>query len=114
MKKEVNKSILILYTLVILILTFNIFYYIKYINSEKWQCSQITCTKIKTAQEWVNENCGKVDNKIMCNVVINNTKQLVPLEVIDPQSLNQCLEVSCVQEAKVRFVNYTLNITSQR
>ena len=112
MKKEANKSIIILYILIFLIIAFDAFYYIKFINNEKWQCSQIACTKIKAAQEWINENCAKADKKTMCNVIINDTKQLVPLEMINQQSLNQCIQVACIQEIKVRFVNYTLNITS--
>jgi len=111
-RKKINKSFIILYILIILIIAFDVFYYIKYINNEKWLCSQVACTKIKTAEEWTNENCVELNKKTMCNVIINNTKKLVPLEMINQKSLNQCIQGACVQETKVRNVNYPLNITS--
>jgi hypothetical protein len=122
MKKEINKSIIILYILIILIIASNVFYYVKYINSEKWQCSLYQCTKVKTTEEWINENCvlDSLDNKkTLCNIIINNTKQLIPLEIINQDQLQQllnqqCLKANCIQETKVRSVNYTIDMTSQK
>ncbi|MCX6711780.1 MAG: hypothetical protein NT139_01945 [Candidatus Woesearchaeota archaeon] len=119
MKKRFNKSIIILYILIILIIAFDAFYYIKFINNEKWQCSQIMCKKVKTVQEWTDENCVNDKGTTMCNVVLNNEKQLVPLQSINQQNLQQllnqqCLQGYCIQEVKVRPVNYTIDTTSQK
>ncbi|MFH0936583.1 MAG: hypothetical protein V1815_02815 [Candidatus Woesearchaeota archaeon] len=119
MKKKIDKSIIILYILIILVIAFDVFYYIKFINNEEWQCSKILCTKVKTVQEWINENCAKTDKGDMCDIIIDGTKQLIPLQSLDQQYIQQllnqqCLKGYCIQEVKIRSANYTIDTTSQK
>jgi len=80
-----------------------------------WQCSEVACGSVITAEEWVNSNCYVLPDgsgQVVCTVNINNTNQLVPLSMIDTSTLNQCLDPVCVREVRVRKVNYTIgNLT---
>jgi hypothetical protein len=80
-----------------------------------WQCSQVGCGRLITAQEWVDMNCYQLpqdNSQVVCTVNLNGTNQLVPLTMIDMSNLNQCLDPVCVQEVKVRKANYTItNLT---
>ncbi len=100
--------------LVLALLVWAVFDVINYTRSD-WQCSTVACGRVITAEEWINQNCYASPsniNEIVCTVNINNTKQLVPLSMIDTTTLAQCLEPVCVQEVRVRNVNYTItNIT---
>ncbi|MEM4244755.1 MAG: hypothetical protein QW404_00220 [Candidatus Nanoarchaeia archaeon] len=102
-------------TLIVLaLLVWAVFDITNYLKAD-WQCSTVTCGKVVTAEEWINQNCytSPTDsNQIVCTVNINNTKQLVPLNMIDTTTLTQCIEPVCVQEVMVRNVNYTItNVT---
>ncbi len=80
-----------------------------------WQCSQVGCGRVITAQEWVDRNCYPLpQNKeqVVCTVTINNTNQLVPLSMIETSTLNQCIDPVCLQEVWVRKANYSIgNLT---
>lgn len=80
-----------------------------------WQCAQVVCGKTVTADEWINQNCYPLpqnQNEIVCTVNIDNSTQLVPLRMIDTNSLNRCIDPICVQEVRVRNTNHSVsNVT---
>jgi len=84
-------------------------------EEEQWACSQYACDKAITAQDWINSNCyimPNTDNQAVCKVVVDGKEQLVPLSAINQQALNQCVEARCVQEARVRTVDYKVDLTT--
>lgn len=112
--KSVSKALVIAFVLIGVLIAFNLLSYTGMVaKDEQWVCSQYVCDKAITAQEWVNNNCYTLpdgSNKVVCKVMIENKEQLVPLDKIDTQALNQCIEARCVQEAKVRSVDYKVDL----
>jgi len=109
MKKQVNKTIIVAFTLIGCLLVFNVLNYTGMVTKDDWACSQYVCEKQITAQDWIQKNCYTLEdgsNKVMCKVIIDNKEQLIPLEMINQETLNQCVEVRCVQEARVRPADY--------
>jgi len=115
MKEGINKALVISFVLIAGLVIFNFLDYTGMVvkDEEEWVCSQYACDKAITAEEWVNKNCyvlPNTDNEIVCKVVLNDKEQLVPLNSINQQSLNQCVEARCVQEARVRAVDYKVDL----
>lgn len=77
-----------------------------------WRCSQVTCTRFMTPEEWIARFCFlNATNEMNCNVNINGVPTVIPLSVINTSAIYQCAEYACVEEVRVRSANYTLNIT---
>ncbi|MCG2717693.1 MAG: hypothetical protein L6408_02510 [Nanoarchaeota archaeon] len=113
MKQNLNKTVVITFVLIGCLLVFNVLSYTGMVTKEDWACSQYVCDKQITAQDWINENCYTLpdgSNKVMCKVIIEDKEQLISLEMIDQQALNQCVEVRCVQEARVRPADYNVDL----
>lgn len=113
MKKELNKPLVIAFVMIGILLVFNTLSYTGMIVKEDWACSQYACDKAITAEEWINTNCYIMpdgSNQAVCKVIIDNKEQLVPLNMIDTQALNQCVEARCVQEARVRPADYKVDL----
>ncbi|MDP2907978.1 MAG: hypothetical protein Q8O03_08640 [Nanoarchaeota archaeon] len=111
--KSIGKALVVAFVLIGVLIAFNLLSYTGMVTSDKWACSQYACDKTITAQEWVNNNCYTLpdgSNQVVCKVIIENKEQLVPLDKIDTQALNQCIEARCVQEAKVRSVDYKVDL----
>ena len=83
-------------------------------DGEKWACDQYVCDKVSGAEEWIQENCYPAmqgdQQAVMCSVVINGQKVLVPLENVRLENENKCVEARCIREVKARTVNYTVKI----
>jgi len=112
-KKEINKTFAIIFTLIGMLILFNILNYTGMVTKDDWACSQYTCDKAITAQEWIEKNCYTLpdgSNKVVCKVIIEEKEQIVPLDMINQQTLNQCVEARCIQEAKVRSVDYKVEL----
>lgn len=80
-------------------------------ESGAWQCNVVNCTRFMTPQEWVDQNCFLSQNETVCKINYQGTNTLLPLNQIDLKNLNQCLNYVCIQEVKVRSVNYPINTT---
>lgn len=109
-----NKALVIAFVLIAGLILFNILSYTGIVaKDEQWACAQYACDKAITAQEWVDKNCYTLpdgSNQAACKVMVDNKEQLVPLSKIDTQALNQCVEARCVQEARVRPVDYKVDL----
>lgn len=115
MAQGVNKALVISFVLIVGLIIFNFLDYTGMVvnEDEKWACSQYVCDKAITAEEWVGKNCYALpdgSNKVVCKVIIDDKEQLVPLEMINTQALNQCVEARCVQEANVRTADYKVDL----
>lgn len=114
MKKRANKTLMIAFVLIGILLAFNFLSYTGMITKEEqWACSQYVCDKAITAQEWVDKNCYVLPDgseQIVCRVIIDDKEQLVPLNMINTQALNQCIEARCVQEVRVRPADYKVEL----
>lgn len=115
MKMGINKALVIAFVLIAGLIVFSFLNYTGFAvkGDEQWACAQYACDKAITAQEWVDKNCYKLpdgDSQVVCKVIIDNKEQLVPLNKIDTQSLNQCVEARCVQEVRVRPVDYKVEL----
>ena len=111
--KQINKTLVITFALIGMLVLFNILSYTGMVTKEDWACSQYTCDKAITAQEWIDKNCYTLpdgSNKVVCKVIIEDKEQLVPLDMINQQTLNQCVEARCIQEARVRPVDYKVDL----
>jgi hypothetical protein len=117
MAQGTNKALIISFVLIAGLVIFSFLDYTGMVvkDEEGWACSQYACDKAITAQDWINSNCyimPNTNNEVVCKVVVDNKEQLVPLSSINQQALNQCVEARCVQEARVRTVNYTVDLTT--
>lgn len=115
MVKGTNKALVIAFVLIAGLIIFNFLGYTGLVikEDEQWICSQYVCDKMITAEEWVGNNCYAIpdgNNQVVCKVIIDNKEQLVPLSSINQQALNQCVEARCVQEARVRTVDYKVDL----
>ncbi|MDP2908247.1 MAG: hypothetical protein Q8N77_00400 [Nanoarchaeota archaeon] len=114
MGTNINKALVIAFVLIAGLIAFNFLGYTGFVvKDEEWVCSQYACDKMITAQEWIDKNCYALQdgsNQAICKMVINDKEQLVPLNKINTQTLNQCIEVRCIQEVKSRPVNYTVDL----
>lgn len=115
MKMEINKALVIAFVLIAGLIVFSFLNYTGFVvkEDEQWACSQYACDKVITAEEWVSKNCYTLpdgSNQAVCKVIIDDKEQLVPLNKINTQALNQCVEARCMQEVKVRPVNYTVDL----
>ncbi|MEM7819680.1 MAG: hypothetical protein QXD48_02520 [Candidatus Aenigmatarchaeota archaeon] len=81
------------------------------IPGERWKCSAVNCTKMLTGIEWANQNCFVAGNQTLCKLVINNQNQLIPIEYLNLSAIQQCIEFRCIEEIKIRNVDYVINIT---
>lgn len=108
------RLLIVAFVLIGILIAFNLLSYTGMVTGgDKWVCSQYACDKAITAQEWVDKNCYTLPdggNKVVCKVIIDDKEQLVPLDKIDTQALNQCVEARCVQEVKVRSVDYKVDL----
>ncbi len=112
---NINKSLVIAFVLIACLVLFNVLNYTGFVvkEEEQWGCSQYACDKVVTAEEWVGNNCYVLpdgSNQVICKVVIDNKEQMVPLSMINTQALNQCAEARCVQEVRVRTVDYKVDL----
>lgn len=115
MKMEINKALVIAFVLIAGLIAFSFLSYTGFVvkEDEQWACSQYACDKTITAEEWINSNCYTLpdgSSQIVCKVIIDDKEQLVPLNKINQQALNQCVEARCVQEVKVRTVDYKVDL----
>lgn len=114
MKMEINKALVIAFVLIACLIVFSFLNYSGFaVKDDQWVCSQYACDKAITAQDWINSNCyimPNTDNQVVCKVVIDGTEQLVPLSLINQEALNQCVEARCVQEVRVRNVDYKVDL----
>ncbi len=113
MDKSITTALVVAFALIGVLIAFNLMGYTGMVIKEDWACSQYACDKMITAQEWINTNCYTLpdgSNQAVCKVVIDNKEQLVPLSQINQQALNQCVEVRCVQEARVRPADYKVEL----
>lgn len=115
MAQGTNKALVISFVLIAGLMVFSFLNYTGFVvkEEEQWVCSQYACDKAITAQDWVNNNCyimPDTDNDVVCKVVIDDKEQLVPLSSINQEALNQCVEARCVQEVKVRAVDYKVDL----
>ncbi len=113
--KSVSKALVIAFVLIAGLIVFSFLNYTGFVvkEDEQWVCSQYACDKVITAEEWVNNNCYTLpdgSNQVVCKVIIDDKEQLVPLDKINQQALNQCAEARCVQEVKVRSVDYKVDL----
>lgn len=106
MKKKVSLNI-IPYILILILAGFVAFSYVRDINA-KWQCNIVNCTELMTADEWVAENCGQTVNGTMCKVTFQGQQILVPIDQLNLDNLRECKKFACVQETRVRDVNYEI------
>lgn len=115
-KKDVNKILTIAFVLIGMLILFNILSYTGMVTlgeEEQWACSQYVCDKVITAEEWINDNCYTMpdgSNQVVCKVIIEDKEQLVPLDMINQETLNKCIEARCVQEARVRPADYKVDL----
>jgi len=115
-KKEINKNLVIALSvigvlLVLNVLSFTGFTVLDTTEPEEWACSKFVCDKATTPQDWVQENCYQTPDtgEWVYKVVMEGQEKLVPLNMINQQSLSQCLEARCVQEARVRAADYAVD-----
>ncbi len=109
MKKD--RQFLIVYVVLAAIVVLILYQQIN--PKEDWQCFNVQCSKFLTPEEWARENCFLVEGKQQCRVNIQGVDQLVPLENINPDNINVCLEFKCIQEVRVRTSDYVVNVTRQ-
>lgn len=83
----------------------------------EWQCNSAQCLQFIDPQEWITENCASTllpngTSYLACRVVLDGTETSVPLDVINLTFVaQQCQVAQCVQEIRVRPVNYSLPAT---
>ncbi len=110
--KKMGIHLLLIYLLLIAMIGWSLYQQLGI--KEEWICSNAVCSKVQTPEEWIKQNCFLVEGKQQCKVNLQGTDQLIPIEKIDTSKINICLEANCIQEARVRSANYTLNITAQK
>lgn len=84
-------------------------------ESGDWACLQTVCSQSEPGGElWAQENCGTIEDENgtlieACSVVINGQEQIIQRNAINFSAIRSCTEYTCVQEIRVREVNYTVN-----
>lgn len=114
-EKKKIMHIMILYVIVIalLIWAFAAWSTDDFTGTDDWVCTQQICSASEPAGEnWAQQNCGLVNDSAgvpieACAVVIDGQQQIVPRSSINLSAIQQCTEFTCVQEVRVRNVNYT-------
>lgn len=80
----------------------------------EWQCNSAQCVEFVDPQEWITENCAQSllpngTSYLACRVVLDGAETTIPLDVINLTFVGQqCAVAQCVQEIRIRNVNYTL------
>ncbi len=84
-------------------------------QKETWKCVRATCAEFYTQEEWISNNCYlNASNKFICRVVFNNQQVEVPLEKLNLSTLRECKVYRCLEEIRVRPVNYTFTLNTTR
>ena len=82
------------------------------VETGNWECAQTACSRLMTEQEIAASVCAENDaGEMICSVNVDGEETLVPLNQLNLTGLNFCAEYVCVKEAKVRDVNYPVNVT---
>ena len=113
--KSVKSHFTILYVLLVaaVILTGLQFAAVQQDASEgSWECIQTACAGYMSEGEIIDNICRQTNGTYMCSVNVDGQVGQVPLERLNLSSVRFCNEYTCVKEAKVRNVNYTLNDTA--
>jgi|AntRauTorckE6833_2_1112554.scaffolds.fasta_scaffold123777_2 hypothetical protein len=81
----------------------------------EWSCVQQTCILDEPGGElWAQQNCGFVTDEQTgqqieaCQITTDGQIQTVRKSEINLSVIRNCLEYACVQEVRVRDVNYIL------
>lgn len=74
-----------------------------------WECIQTSCADYMSEGEIVDSVCSQYNGTYVCDVNVDGESRQVPLAQLNLSSLRFCDEYTCVKEARVRSVNYTLN-----
>ena len=80
---------------------------------EDWVCVQEVCVESAPAGEaWAEQNCGEVETEqgdviVACALVIDGVQQVVPIDALNLSAIEACTQYQCLQEVRVRPVNYT-------
>ena len=113
--KDSKRHFMILYVLlaIALVLTTIQFLSLEQDTSEaSWECIQTACAGYMSEGEIIDNICRQTNGTYMCSVNVDVQVGQVPLERLNLSSVRFCNEYTCVKEAKVRNVNYTLNDTA--
>ncbi len=113
MKDKIRLSSVNIVLVVVLIwlgaLTFSTF---KPSSKESWRCSLVNCTKVIGGDEWAKDNCFLANNQEVCRITVNGVNQLIPKQSLNLTAIQQCVEYKCIEETRVKSVNYVMNITT--
>lgn len=84
-----------------------------------WACIQEVCTaSVPAGEAWAEQNCGTVEDENgnpveACVVTVDGQEQIVPRSTLNLSAIQQCTQTTCLQEVRVRPVNYTITPPQQ-
>lgn len=110
-----SNHVIIIYALIALLAAWLFYDLITRDDGSSWMCSNVVCSQVTGPQEWMQQNCfeaATTDNvQMVCRIQIDGISRLVPLSELNLTGIAVCAQYACVQEVKVRAVNYTVNST---
>ncbi len=110
-----NNHVIVIYVLIALLAAWT-FYDLVTTEDEVWTCSNVICSSVAGPEEWTRQNCFDAATEqsvqTVCRVQVDGVPRIVPLADLNLSGVQVCSQYSCVQEVRVREVNYPVNASS--